>query len=131
MFKAIGWVIKLTFFAALVLVLGNWLEFGGKTVSDQVRTHLSHAERSDVASRVKKWATNLTDEAREGAKKRPLKNHAPAAGNTGAQTQSMAPAASSDQPNATAEAHVEKLPSTERQKLRALIQELNGSFSTN
>src|SRR6185312_9150448 len=94
MLKALGWTLKIAMFAALVLVLGNYIHVGGRTVSDQVRTGLAHAERSDLASDVKDWATRLTKDARKGASR-----HAREA----------------------------EIPSSEKQKLRDLIRELNSS----
>ncbi|MGZ3699951.1 MAG: hypothetical protein ACXVCH_17800 [Bdellovibrionota bacterium] len=96
MLKAIGWAVKVAVFAAVVLVLGNRIRIGSKTVSDQVRTGLAHAERSEIAGDMRDWATKLTQDARRGLQKK-----------------SLAPR--------------EEIPSSERQKLRALIQELNSS----
>lgn len=106
MFKAIGWLIKVSIFVVLVLILGNWLEFRGKTVSDQVKTHLSHAERSEFAHKLRSWAGDLTEDARVGAPRK-----------ISSETRTGSGAARSG----------EDLPSAERQKLRALIRELNHS----
>ena len=40
MLKIIGWIIKSALFAVLVLVLGNWIHWGDKTVSDQIKTKM-------------------------------------------------------------------------------------------
>jgi len=45
MFRLIGWVIKTALFAALILVVGQIIQWNGKSVSDQIKTGLSHAER--------------------------------------------------------------------------------------
>lgn len=104
MIRAIGWCIKVTLFAGVILVLGNWIKWGNKTVSDQVKTQISHAERSDIAGALKKWTNTVTDEAKNGAAKSSL----------------FEKRRSEVRPQ-------ERIPSSERQKLRALIQELNGS----
>ncbi len=46
MFKLIGWIIKTALFAALILVVGQIIQWNGKSVSDQIKTGLSHAERA-------------------------------------------------------------------------------------
>ncbi len=100
MLKAIGWLVKLAVFSVVILVLGNWLRWDGKTVSDQIRTHLSQAERSDTVSSVRKWAGSLVEDARRGT---------------------------SRLSNPDQFASKEEIKASERQKLRALIRELNRS----
>jgi len=92
MLKALAWVIKTSAFALVVLVLANYIRMGNKTVSDQVRMELSHAE--SAAGRT--WVHSA--ERRVQAHKR----HA---------LKMMS----------------EEIPSSERQKLRALMRELNSS----
>lgn len=46
MLKAIGWVLKTTVFAVVILILGNWIRWDGKTVSDQVKSKMAFATRS-------------------------------------------------------------------------------------
>ena len=111
MFKAIGWVLKLTVFAALVLVLGNYFKWGGKTVSDQVKTQMAKAESLEVPSavaHVQGWASGLISDAGQGSRK-----------------------------NGSVLRKVEKeqrpeegtdIPSSERQKLKTLIRDLNTSY---
>lgn len=68
MLKAIGWMLKLAVFSLVVLILGNYVRWpsSGRTISDEVRTHLSHAERSAVAGQVREWAGKVTEDARKG-----------------------------------------------------------------
>lgn len=49
MLKLIGWLIKTTIFAALVLVLGNLIHWQGRTISDQVKAQLAHVEKQTRA----------------------------------------------------------------------------------
>lgn len=98
MLNGIKWIIKIAVFSLIVLVLGNWLQWRGKTVSDQVKTQLSHAQRSEIAGQVRGWATQLTQDAKEGAK---------------------------------VDSDSEAISSSERQKLKALIRQLNSSANRN
>ncbi|MBL7714781.1 MAG: hypothetical protein JNL01_04885 [Bdellovibrionales bacterium] len=50
MLKLIGWMINTVFFALLVLVLGNWVRFDGKTVSDHVKAKMVWLDKKDVKS---------------------------------------------------------------------------------
>ncbi len=65
MLSAIKFVIKITVFSIVVLVLGNWVKYKGSTLSDQVKSHLSFAERTDTGSKIKKWTGNLINHADE------------------------------------------------------------------
>ena len=67
MLKILGWLFKVGLFAILVLVLANSVKIGGKTINDQVRINMAHAERSTVANQVKSWATEFTDGAQTQA----------------------------------------------------------------
>lgn len=40
--------IKFGLFATLILVLGQWIRWDGRTLSDQVRVGMAHAERAPV-----------------------------------------------------------------------------------
>lgn len=113
MLKIIGWILKLTVFAALILVLGNWFHWGGKTISDQVKTQMSHAENLGIVENVKGWATRITSPKNEIKKS----NRPQAPGESSRST------VKEKEKNKTTQ---EILPS-ERQKLRALIRELNSS----
>jgi hypothetical protein len=117
MIKAIGWIIKVSVFAALVLVAANWVRVGGKTVSDQVKTQMSHAERSELVGTVKDWATTVTKDAQRSFEKRANLH------NTARPPNPML--RSSEDGNAGDRSS--EFPSSERQKLQALIRELNAS----
>jgi hypothetical protein len=119
MFKAIGWLIKAALFAALVLVLGNLVHWKGRTVSDQVRVGIAHAERSDVADKLKDWTSNTADD---------LEDHVPKNVIEGAKHLRLHPLkkiAANSVSRSEEDQSDERLPSSERQKLRALIRELN------
>ncbi len=100
MLKGIGYLIKLALFSVLVLILGNAVHWEGKTISDQIKIRMSHAERSDIYGSVRTWAEKLTLDAKKGALKK------------------------ADQLRG------EDILPSERQKLKALIRELNNSRRT-
>lgn len=100
MLKIVGFFFKMTIFSILVLVLGNSLHWGGRTISDQVRTTMAHAEHSDLFGIVRNWAEKITHDARQGYQNKV--NHS---------------------------LSQEEIPASEKQKLKALIRELNGSKS--
>ena len=95
MLKLIGYVIKLVLFSAFILILGNAVHWEGKTISDQVKLRMSHAERSDLYGSVRGWAEKITLDAKQGATQRAKR------------------------------VFVEEIAPSERQKLNALIRELN------
>jgi hypothetical protein len=100
MLRMLGFCVKLVIFSVLVLVLGNWLHWDGRTISDQVKVKMSHAERSDLFGAVRNWADKVTYDARKGVQRK-LGHSTPEQN--------------------------EEITSSERQKLKALIQELNSS----
>ncbi|MCM2324399.1 MAG: hypothetical protein NDJ90_14165 [Oligoflexia bacterium] len=108
MFRLLGLLIKASLFAIIVLVLGNWLHWGDRTISDEIKVRMSHAERSDLAGKVKDFAGDvsrgLRNSASGGSDDRPIQG--------GDKSLSAS----------------ELIPSSERQKLKALIRELNSSF---
>lgn len=135
MIHAIGWLIKTAFFAAFILVLGNWVHWGGRTVSEQVKNEMKQVERSrigaDVADQVERlegWTKNakgaitthvsqgISPQVSQHLKKPPMK-----ATSVPSTPTSVSPSASVGDGD--------KIPPSERQKLRALIQELNTSTS--
>ena len=67
MLRAIGWLLKIAVFSVVILILGNYLRWpsSGRTISDEVRTHLAHAEQSAVAGHVREWAGQVTEDARK------------------------------------------------------------------
>ena len=69
MLKLIGWTIRTALFAALVLVLGNWIKWKGTTLSDHLRVGMSQVERKvDVqmptASSISEATRNLIKESK-------------------------------------------------------------------
>jgi hypothetical protein len=138
MFKAIGWLIKLSIFAGIILVLGNMLHWRGRTVSDQVKTSLAAAQQSETLDDIKTWANHMTSAPAtpghsathlKSAKKRALPQENPHHFINSAVHPVMTSTAAT-QPTAETEdarAQQEEIPSSERQKLRALIRELNTS----
>jgi hypothetical protein len=107
--KLIGTIFRTVSFAATVLVLGSYLRWGDHTVSDQIRLTLSHAERSPVIAPVVhslgEWTRLLSHDVTKLFKKKL---------NLGSHTSHE-----TDEP--------EEVSLSERQKLRALIIELNRS----
>jgi hypothetical protein len=102
MLRVMGYLFKLTLFSILILVLGNVLRWDGKTISDQVRLQMSHAERSGLFGTVRNWADRVTYDTRKGFQQK-----------TG---HSLSESSES-----------EDISPSERQKLKALIRELNRS----
>src|SRR3712207_1722387 len=66
MLKLFGSLIKLTLFSITVLVLGNLLRWDGRTISDQIKVGMSHAEGMGITSRIRSWAHQLTSDAKTG-----------------------------------------------------------------
>jgi hypothetical protein len=129
MLKAIGWLIKASVFAALVLVAANYFKVGTKTVSDELKTQLSHAENAEVVGEVKDWAHRMTNAHRDGILKKSKvdRGEARTKGVVLVPQQKMV-----SKPSATSVASTsEEISSTERQKLRALMRELNSSRTSN
>ena len=135
MLKAIGWLIKASVFAIVVLVIANYLKVGSKTVSDHLKTQLSHAENAEVVGEVKDWAQHVTKDHRGGILKKTDIETGIAAAKAEAEPAlarakaALAPA----RKTASTEAGTvgEEISSTERQKLRALMRELNSSRGSN
>ena len=139
MLKAIGFVIKLCIFSVFTLVIGNWITWNGETLSERVQTQVSRMEGSDMADHVRGWTRKLTDDARSGfGKKLGLGNghNVSTAPSSSSSSKRITAAAKNDEVTdrtetaSAAPTHSrsdEKMPSSERQKLRALIRELNSS----
>ena len=104
MFRLFTWIVKLVIFICVVLVLGSTLKWHGKTISDQVKTQVSHAEGLPLASQIMSEWDKLLQDSKIGA----------------ARMQKT----SEGKPQ-------EVIPPSERQKLKALIRELNSSRGTN
>ncbi len=101
MLRTIGFSLKIALLSTLVLILGNWVRWDGKTISDQVKLKMAHAERTHLLGTMRGWAEKLTQDARKGIQRK-------AEQITGAPPQ-------------------DEISSSERQKLKALIRELNSS----
>jgi hypothetical protein len=143
MLKALGWMIKLTLFSIAILLAGDWISWQGRTLSQHLRGHVEQIGRTDTASYVRGLTRKVTADARAGfEKKTRQKDKARGANATQArqdsQTQESAESREiNDQvesqaaaPRTHAIAHVEEpIAPSERQKLRALIRELNSAHN--
>jgi len=96
MLKLIFGVFQLAIFAAIVLVLGNFVKWHGHTISDEIKTRVSHAEQIFGETQTK-----------------PIPRAAVKTTRT----------------NSSLRIEGEQISPSERQKLKALIQELNSSRS--
>jgi hypothetical protein len=114
MLKLVSMLIKLALFSVLILVLGHYIHMDGRTVSDHVKSHLSQAEGSTIARQLRTWAGSLAEDARSG--------HSRISGV--AQGLENKVGMKVEDNIRTSSAAAERAPS-ERQKLRALIRELN------
>lgn len=118
MIKGLIFLVKLTGFAIAVLVLANRIEFGGKTISDQVLMQMSHAEKSEAVKELKKISDKIVQDMKEGAIKK---------------FRSTEEEAKSLKERATREARLmiqkktadDEFTDSERSKLRELIRDLN------
>lgn len=108
MLRIFGFCLKITFFSILILILGNTIHWEGRTISDQVKLRMSHADRSPIVNSVRNWAEKVTHDARKGILRRPYRTEV----------------------HSLTSIH-EEIPSSERQKLKALIEELNSSRKEN
>lgn len=126
MLRAIGFVLKCTLFAAVVLVLGNWIRWDGHTASERVTRWIHQAQRNQtvgevaekVSDQTRRWARGITTDARSGAQAR---------GTEPTRDQSPSSQAAPQRDGRLDPAKTESISPTERQKLRALIRELNSS----
>ena len=130
MLRALAWLIKTGFFIILVLVIGNSVRFGNRTINDRIQTGIAHSERSAIGHQIKGWIKQITEDAHKGAEMlqvngsslRKMNNGAIPKTRTGAIPQSSASTESEERP-------AEEIPPSERQKLKALIRELNTTSS--
>ena len=67
MFKVIGTLFKAAAFTVLVLIAAHYITWDGKTVSDQVRSTLSSAEKSAPVKTVRSRSRALVEDAKEAA----------------------------------------------------------------
>lgn len=58
MLNLIKYILKTGLYIAMILILGQILSWDGKTISDQVKTHLAQAEHYSVQG-IANWATKL------------------------------------------------------------------------
>jgi hypothetical protein len=105
MLRALGLVFKLAIFSIIVLALGNKLHLGDRTISDQIQSQMAQAERSSIYNDAKNWTEDLLEDVKKGATR--LRELQKQRRETPVRNENILP--------------------TERQKLRALIQELNSS----
>jgi hypothetical protein len=101
MFKFLGTLFKGALFALIVLIAANYLKVGGKTVSDQVRTHLAQAERTETAEHLRGWTGSLAEDSKKAARRIGVN------------------------PTHRDSRQSDEIPVSERRKLRDLIEELN------
>ena len=115
MFRAFFWVVKVALFSIIVLAIGNWVHWRGKTISDQVQTNIAHAEKitGEAAENAKSWVVE---------KKKQAENALGNAKESAQEAVKNSKASESEDSN-----EPEKIAPSERQKLRALIRELNGT----
>jgi hypothetical protein len=128
MLKLIGWIIKITLFSIAILIIGAFVRWDGKTISDQIRTHLSYATSYSPHVDAAKASRNLKNEIQGHWReiKEKLSNGTEKAPSESDKNQLTK--LSSSGVNALG-AGDEEIPPSERQKLRALIRELNSSRS--
>ena len=111
MLSTIHFCVKFLLLSIFILVLGNWVRWDGRTISDQVKVGMSHAEESQIYNDIRSWATRVTNDARKGVQNKVNSN--------------LKLKTEADSSNDVPEK--EDISSTERQKLKALIRELNSS----
>lgn len=70
MFKLIFFLIKLILLAVLILILGNWLKWDGKTLSDHIKIKMSQTESSQWIYSVRQWSEHLLQDAKAGGDKK-------------------------------------------------------------
>jgi hypothetical protein len=68
MLKLIGWVLKASFFTVVVLVAAHYVTWDGRTVSDQVRSTLSSAEKSAPVKTIRRKSKALIQDTIQGTK---------------------------------------------------------------
>lgn len=115
MIKLVSTLVKLVFFCGVVLVLGSLIRWNGKTVSDQIKTGVSKAEKSPWVIQTQEWVVDKKNDLLESSQRQLPHNK----NNTAQQRW--------DKPSAKSEPTANNNHPTysERQKLRTLIQELN------
>ncbi len=131
MFKLIGALIKTALFALIILLLGNLVRWDGRTISDHVRAQTAKLERSNSFKGARGWAEKISEDAKEGLKKvpNPLADKLQPASPSTASDMERQETKHADRREKLKNPPQERIPASERQKLRALIEELNTSSS--
>jgi hypothetical protein len=107
MLNALGNLIKLALFTVAILFAGQWIQWEGRPLASHVNRAIHQALNSEVMDRFVSWSKSLTRDAQEGAKKYSKGDEI--------RLRASAPQRSEG----------EDITSSERQKLRELIRELN------
>jgi hypothetical protein len=136
MLNALSWVLKLTLLSVVILIAGEWIHWDGRSLAQHVMLGLGHAERSDTADYLREMTRKITEDARSGIEKKAksLGRKTAAAHKSAGEAQEealtdrtkMQAAAPMAAPVRNSARSEERLPPSERQKLKALIRELNG-----
>ena len=132
MLNALSWVLKLTLLSIAILIAGEWIHWDGHTLAQHVMLGIGRAEKSDTVDYLRDLTRKVTEDARSGIEKKAKSlGRKPAVAQKSAgeaqeealtdrtETQAAAPARNGARTE-------ERLPPSERQKLKALIRELNG-----
>jgi hypothetical protein len=98
MLKLMGFLLKWLAISAIILTLGNWLQWDGQTLADRVKTGTDHLPKYDVLKILQGWAESLTRDAKKGIQ---------------------------NKINSSSLSLHEEISLSERQKLKTLIRELN------
>jgi hypothetical protein len=101
MFKLFGWILKAALFSGVVLIAAHYITWDGKTVSDQVGSSLSSAEKSAPLKTIRKKSRALIRSAKE--------------------TASHVGVSAAKRAEETSGKLDEKIPADDREKLQALI----------
>jgi hypothetical protein len=109
MLNALGSLLKTSAFIIGILLAGQWIEWDGKTLSSHVQRTWNQTMNLQTLERIKEWAKEVTHDATEGAKKLSSSDEV--------RSRAAAPARNGS----------EEITSSEREKLRNLIRELNGN----
>jgi hypothetical protein len=124
MLNLFGRCLKFALFVFAVLAAGSWIEWRGRTLSDHVATGLSQARHVGVPA-VGAAASGIAERAKEVASGFSLREASSPRPSSPAPPKRLAKARTPASAEAEAGAH--DIPESERQKLRSLIRELNGS----
>jgi hypothetical protein len=126
MLKLLGFLAKTAVFSLLVLALGSWVRWDGRTISDRMKTQINQAERSNAADEIRAWTHHLgrraQDTLRDGFGRAVPRRWRSSRAASPAYTDRIETRASAEN---TAPPPSEQIAPTERQKLRALIRDLN------